>query len=75
MILYRRSTCNKTDKELLLVLAGPYDGARVTATLKWIISVLASLGSKVMVKFDTSSCGFCAEISSSMTFLGGSTKL
>ena len=56
VILYRRSTCNETDAELLVVLVGPYGGAGVTATLEWIIPVLASLCSQVMVKLDTSSC-------------------
>ena len=54
--MYRRSTCNETDTELLVELVGPYGGAGMTATLEWIIPVLASLGSQVMVKLDTSSC-------------------
>ena len=55
-ILYRRSTFNEIDTELLVELVGPNGGAGVTATLECTIPVLASLGSQVMVKLDTSSC-------------------
>ena len=35
------SSCNETNTELLVVLVGPYVDAGVTATLLWIIPVLA----------------------------------
>ena len=56
VILYRRSTCNETDTELLVVLVGPNGGAGVTATLEWTILVLKSLCSQVKIKLDISSC-------------------
>ena len=62
-MVYKRSTCNETVTELLLVLVGPCGGAGV----KLIIPLLVSLGPSIMVKLDRDPC---VEVGISMTCEG-----